>query len=60
MVEKLTTLMTLVFVRVVQTIIVSITNVNSRNAVAVVTRKQIAEARPTFGLTVTRRFVASV
>jgi len=52
--------MTFIFVRVIQTIIVPIANVNSRNAVAVVAREQIAEACPAFGLAVTRRFVASV
>lgn len=59
-VEKLTALMTLIFVRVIQTIIVPVANVNSRNAVAVVAREQIAEACSAFGLAVTRRFIASV
>lgn len=52
--------MALVFVRVIQTIVVAVANVNSRDAVAVVAREQIAEARPTFGLAITRRLVASV
>lgn len=58
--EKLTALVTLVFVRVIQTIVVAIANINSRNAVAVVAREQIAEACPTFGLAITGRLVASI
>lgn len=59
-VEKLTALMTFVLVRVIETIVVAVANINSRNAVAVVAREQIAEACPAFGLAITRRLVASV
>lgn len=52
--------MTLVFVRVIQAIVVAVTNVNSRNAIAVVAREQIAEACPTLGLAITGWLVASV
>lgn len=58
--RKLTTLMTLVFIGVIQTIVVSVADVNSGNTVAVVTSEQIAETCSTLGLAVTRRLVASV
>lgn len=57
---KLTALMTLIFIGVIQTIVVSIADVNSRNTVAVITSEQIAETCSTLGLAVTRRLVASV
>lgn len=53
-------LMTLIFIGVIQTIVVSIADVNSRNTVAVITSEQIAETCSTLGLAVTRRLVASV
>jgi len=52
--------MTFVLVRVIQTIVVTIADINSGNAIAVIARKQIAETRSTLGLTVTRWLVASV
>lgn len=52
--------MTLIFIRIVQAIIVSVAYINSRNAVAVIAREQVTEACPALGLTITRRFVASV
>lgn len=58
--ETLTTLMTFVLIRIVQTIVVSVAYVYPRNAVAVIAREQIAEARSTFGLAVAGRFVAPV
>lgn len=57
---KLTALMTFIFIGIIQTIVVSIANVNSRNTVAVITSEQITETCSTLGLTVTRRLVASV
>lgn len=57
---KLTTLMTFIFIRIIETIIVSIADINSRNAVAVITSEQIAETCSPLGLAVTRRFVASI
>jgi len=52
--------MAFILVGVVQTIVVAIADVNSRNAVAVVARKQITEARSTLGLAVTGWLVTSV
>lgn len=57
---KLTALMTIILVGVVQAIVVSVANVNSWNAVAVIAREQITEARPTLRLAITRRLVTSV
>lgn len=52
--------MTFVFVRVVQTVIVPVAYINSGDTIAIIARKQIAETCSTLGLTVARRFVASI
>jgi hypothetical protein len=52
--------MTFILVRVIQTIVVAIADINSGNTVAVIARKQITETRSTLGLAVTRWLVTSV
>ena len=50
-------LLSFTFVRVVQTIIVAVTNVNSRDAVAIVTGEKVTKAGSVFGLAGIFRFV---
>lgn len=52
--------MSRVFVRIVQTIVVTVANVNPRYAIAVVACEQVAETRTALRLTVFWRFVRSV
>lgn len=51
------TLMPCIFVRVVHTVIVSITNVDPRYAVAIIAGEQVTEARSSFRFAVLRRLV---
>lgn len=56
----LTALVTLVFVGIIETIVVAITDVNSRYTVSIVAREKISEASSSFGMTVLWWFVASI
>ena len=49
--------MSLTFVRVVKTIVVTVTDVNSRNAIAVVAGEKVTETGSVFGLASVFRFV---
>lgn len=52
--------MSIVLIAVVQTVVVSIADVNPWNAVAIVAREQITEARSTLRLAVFWRFICAV
>lgn len=52
--------MSRVFVGIVQTIVVTVANVNSRYAVAIVAREQITKTRAALRLTIFRRFIRSI
>ena len=54
------TLMTLILVRVIETVIISIANVDSWNAVAVIARKQVTEAGLCARFTIIGRLIGSV
>ena len=56
----LTALMPLIFIWIVQTIIITITDVDTRNAVPIITGEQITEAGPTFRLAVLWWFVRPI
>lgn len=58
--RTLTALMSVIFVRVVQTIIVAVTNVYSRNAVSIVTCEKITKAGASFRFAVLWRFVCTI
>ena len=47
-------LVTAIFIRIVQTIVVSVADVNPRDAVAIVAREQVAETRPRSGFAIFR------
>jgi len=52
--------MPLIFIRIVQTIIITITYVDTRNAVPIITGEQITEAGPTFRLAVLWWFIRPI
>lgn len=52
--------MSVIFVAVVQAIIITITNVNTWNAIAIVTSKQITEACSSFRFTVLWRLISTI
>lgn len=52
-----TTLMTAILIRVIQAVVISITDVDARNAVAIVAGKEVAKARFGAGFAVIWRFI---
>jgi hypothetical protein len=55
--KLLTALMSLVFVRVVEAIIITITDIDTRNTVSIIACEQITKACPTFRLAVLWWFI---
>lgn len=53
-------LMPIILITIIQTVIVSITDINSRNAVAIITGKQISKAGPSLGLAVLWRLIRPI
>lgn len=52
--------MPLVFITVIQTIVIAITNIYTRYTVAVIASEEITEARPSLTLAVLWRFVSAI
>lgn len=53
-------LMSIIFIRIIQTIVICIADVNARNAIAIVAGKQVTETRFSARFAVIRRLVGSV
>lgn len=58
--NKLTALMSIIFVTIVQTIVIAIADINSRYAIAIVTCEQITEACSTLWFTIFWRFIRRI
>lgn len=52
--------MSIIFVRIIHAIIVTVADVNPRNAISIVAREKISEASSSLGFAILWRFVGSV